>query len=306
MKPAPHYAGLLAAALLAAAPATGQPAIRDHGTAGELRVLFFGDAGTGGRAQYETGRTMHQVCQRQGCDLALVLGDNIYDAGVTGVDDPKFHSHFELPYEAFGRFDFWLVPGNHDWRGNVAAQIAYTDLSPRWRQPAAHFVVPALPAWVQIYGFDTQNISAAQADAARPFFCGSAATWKIAFGHHPIHAHGRHEGNVETAAVLLPLFEECGVQLYLSGHEHHLEHITARHFDQVVSGAAATTRRVKHRPYQPGDASRQNFARASLGFGTLHLTPGSLDLVFHDRHGGEIYRWATTPGRHGLDRAAAN
>src|SRR5689334_22273126 len=91
-----------------------------------IEVLLFGDAGTGSQDQLDVADVMHQVCIHRGCDFALQLGDNIYENGVTSVDDKKFKTRFEIPYESFGRFDFWTIPGNHDWRGNVQAEVDYS------------------------------------------------------------------------------------------------------------------------------------------------------------------------------------
>lgn len=43
-----------------------------------LRVLAFGDAGTGSSTQYEIAETMHRVCEKEFCDMAIMLGDNFY------------------------------------------------------------------------------------------------------------------------------------------------------------------------------------------------------------------------------------
>src|SRR5688500_13312696 len=94
---------------------------RDHSGAERLGFLVFGDAGTGDASQYRVGSGMLAACERHGCDFALVLGDNVYEDGIESVYDADLDDKFEYPYADFGRFDFWLVPGNHDHRGSIAA-----------------------------------------------------------------------------------------------------------------------------------------------------------------------------------------
>lgn len=134
----------------------------------ELLFLVFGDSGTGKPDQWKVAGHMVAECEASGgCDFALMAGDNIYPSGIDpdaaspGALDPVFIEKFEQPYAAFGRLDFWAVPGNHDWRirGSVDAQARYSSISQRWRMPARDYAVPRLPDWIHIYGLDTSWIS---------------------------------------------------------------------------------------------------------------------------------------------------
>jgi len=74
-----------------------------------LRFIVIGDSGSGSAGQYAVGEAIAEVCQRKdefvddmafpGCDLVVGLGDNIYESGVTSVDDPQFAEKFEKPFE---------------------------------------------------------------------------------------------------------------------------------------------------------------------------------------------------------------
>ena len=48
-----------------------------------------------------------------------LLGDNIYDSGVTSVTDPQWQTKFEIPYMGVN-LPFYVVLGNHDYGGNGA------------------------------------------------------------------------------------------------------------------------------------------------------------------------------------------
>jgi hypothetical protein len=56
----------------------------------------------------------------------LSLGDNFYSVGVTSVDDARWQQTFERVYSPLnhiGQLDWYALAGNHDYHGNVAAQV---------------------------------------------------------------------------------------------------------------------------------------------------------------------------------------
>lgn len=253
-----------------------------------LRILVFGDSGSGTNVQLRLGREMGRVCRESGgCDFAMVAGDLLYDASNKESD---FHDRFELAYEPLGRLDFWMVPGNHDWmvRGLVDAEVRYSDTSPRWRMPSHDYPIPLLPDWIQIYGLDTTKlefgIEDGQVERAREELCG-AVGWRLLLGHHPIYGSGHHTGAKGELtpiknALLEPLIEKCAVQIYFSGHEHQQEHLQAPEFEQVIQGAAAKLRPLgKGRKRDP--AVRQMVAESNYGFAIVEVTPERLVLRFY-------------------------
>ena len=64
--------------------------------------------------------------------------------------------------------------------------------------------------------------------------------WKLLFGHNPVYNSGHHRNDGQErrtrATVEQPLILACGIDLYLAGHAHHQEHLTARGFEQVIQG----------------------------------------------------------------------
>jgi tartrate-resistant acid phosphatase type 5 len=271
----------------------------------EKVILVFGDSGTGSSTQFKIGKAMHQVCQKEGCHFALMLGDNIYEKGVENVFDKQFQDKFEKPYAAFGRFDFWAVSGNHDWRKDGLSQISYTAHSDRWRMPAIHYKVPDTPDWLHIYGFDTSHINDEQVAAARAHLCGKPG-WRFIMGHHPIHSNGYHGDEKIMTEKVLPLVKECKIQVYFSGHDHDQEHITGMDFEQFVQGAAAKSRLVWKPKYKKGDTKRQNFATSDKGFAVARVTPARLQVKFFNSGGKQIYYWEGTPEGVGLQKVNSN
>jgi hypothetical protein len=265
------------------------PAATDHRGKERLRILVFGDSGTGKSDQHEVGRHMAAECARRGgCDLALMLGDNLYGDGRL-ADDAEFDARFERPYEPLGTLEFWAVPGNHDWSSSerIAAEIAYTQRSPRWRMPARDFTVPLLPDWIRIHGVDTNTLARGreldQVERAAAALCGRDG-WKLLFGHHPVYTSGWHgdaRGVYEKAAARLlePLIERCGVQFYLSGHDHDQEHLSAPGFEQIVQGAAGKLRRIRTIDERPAGVV-QRAGAALFGFALLEIGADALEVRF--------------------------
>jgi hypothetical protein len=78
-----------------------------------LRFVAMGDTGKGNQGQKDVGAAIAAHCAARGCDFVQLLGDNIYDSGVTSVDDPQWQTKFEEPYKLVTQ-PFYVVLGNHD------------------------------------------------------------------------------------------------------------------------------------------------------------------------------------------------
>ena len=118
-----------------------------------VTFVVLGDMGDGSLAQTHVAHAMASVCQRDGCDFILGLGDNIYPHGVHSAYAPAFQDTFERPYASLQDIDFWMILGNHDWKHLVTgaqAQVDYTLHSDRWRLPHVHYAIPFLPPWLHL------------------------------------------------------------------------------------------------------------------------------------------------------------
>ena len=257
-----------------------------------LVILVFGDGGTGEAGQYRVGHAMAEVCRRRGCDLALMLGDNLYENGieVTARSDvaasrqeilAQFEDKFERPYQGFRSFDdfhfwFWVALGNHDYRRNaVGAMLTYSEFSPLWRLPALHYEIPRLPEWIQIHAAHTdtdvrRDLNGLQVASIRRAMCaeGNRDRWRILFGHHPIYNSGHHRNDRQErrtrALIETPLIAACGVHVYFAGHAHHQEHLTAPGFEQIIQGAAGKTKAAIVGARTRGCASGTSRERSAL------------------------------------------
>ncbi len=268
-----------------------------------FRFVAVGDTGKGNQGQLDVARGIGRYCRVHGCDFAVLLGDNIYDSGVTSAADPQFAHKFETPYAGLG-LPFHVVLGNHDYGGGGAGdehhkgqfQIDYTRRSRTWRLPAAYY------RWqrgeVELFALDTNaQMHSRDTDQARDvamWITSSTARWKIAYGHHPYRSNGPHgdAGRYEGAAGVTPwsgdgvkhFFDAhiCGqVDLYLSGHDHSRQWLTepcGGRTELVVSGAGASASSL------PG-AHPTHFQSLALGFVAIAIEGGTLTAEAVDVNG---------------------
>ena len=180
-----------------------------------VRFAVIGDSGTGERAQYEVGAQMQRFHESFPFDFVIMLGDNIY--GSQGTPDLK--RKFEDPYKGLldGGVKFYASLGNHDDPNqrfykpfNMGGQRYYTFRN----GPAQFFVMDSTY-------MDPEQLSWLQRQLAE-----SRATWKICYFHHPLYSDGKFHGpDVDLRARVEPIFQQAGVNVVFSGHEHFYERI---------------------------------------------------------------------------------
>jgi acid phosphatase len=111
----------------------------------------------------------------------------------------------------------------------------------------------------------------------------SNAPWKIVVGHHPIYSGG-HGDCAELVAQIAPLLEAHGVQAYINGHDHSLQHIRRGRVDYICAGAGADS--VGH----VGPVSGTRYCLSRPGFAMFKLDPEALRLEFRDLTGSSLYQ----------------
>lgn len=278
-----------------------------------LRFFVLGDLGVGenkskNHHQQKVANAMHHICPPRsnerdwGCDFALMAGDLIYPSGVSDVFDSALNRRFDDIYKSFGSFPFYGSLGNHDYEGSVKALIEYKHFSDRWRVLDLFFSVPSLPSWANIRvidsnGFVTGSPAPATESAQITWLnqnCPENDGWHFLLGHHPTASSGKHGGNKEVLDSLYQLHEECAVDVYFAGHDHHLEHLSSSDiFDVFINGGGGA--RTKSANRRESDFSltsssgeklskTQNFVAATHGFIIVDLTPQSMTASIYDVH----------------------
>jgi acid phosphatase len=217
------------------------------------RFIVIGDMGTGRPDQYKVAAAMAQRAKSDHVDFILTVGDNIYENGISSVDDPQWKSKFEDVY-ADPALQLPIYPslGNHDHRGNPQAQIEYSQRNKNWKMPALYYTFTRTlgdETTVQYFAIDSDPIQQSLGGSREQLtwldaeLGKSNARWKIVFGHHTLYSHvgeDRAEERKIMIAALEPLFTKHKVDVYLAGHDHTLEMLKPiKGVNYVITGGGA-------------------------------------------------------------------
>ena len=126
-----------------------------------VRVLAFGDFGTGTENQKQVAAAMLGFHKKSAFDFAITLGDNFYSVGMESPTDPRWKTWWDDLYNPLG-IKFYATMGNHDWGSadSPAAELLYARQSQSWQMPSPYYTFTAGP--VQFFALDSNEISEAQ------------------------------------------------------------------------------------------------------------------------------------------------
>ncbi len=275
----------------------------------EYRFLVIGDWGRSGQAaQWSVARAMGEYNAAFHAQAIVSTGDNFYCCGVASIDDPQWMSSFENVYRHHTlHVDWYPVVGNHDYRGSVQAEIDYSRKSRRWRMRDRYYAVNTtapdgtriLFAFIDTNPFITayrlhadefsdllSQDTAQQLAWLDSMLAHSDAAWKIVVGHHPVYSSFTAEGDPRPlSSHLLPQFERWGVDCYLCGHEHNLQHahVEGKRLHQFISGAGAEA--------WPADSlPATRFQSDVPGFLAVSVTRENIEVRVIDEEGEELYQ----------------
>ncbi len=279
-----------------------------------IRFVALGDTGEGNAAQYAVADAMVTVCAARGCDFGMLLGDNFYPTGVSGVDDDQFQDKFEIPYADLD-MPFYVAGGNHDYGGEgigiefwkLDYEVAYSDQSDKWRMPNNFysFMVDdvqfvALDTNAILYSLYGSLMGAEDQEAWIEDRWAEPARLRVAFGHHPYVSNGKHgnAGEYEGLADWIPLVDiprgdyvkeffdghVCDMaDIYFSGHDHDRQWLAPPatcNTEFVVSGSGSKL---------TDNAERGNLSNfedfTSEGFVWVEITGTDVRLAFYDKNG---------------------
>lgn len=260
-------------------------------TSGSLDFIVVGDWGRSGEYfQKDVANQMGKASHQLGAEFIVSTGDNIYPKGVASVHDPLWKTNFEDIYTAFSlQKDWFPVLGNHDYAGNPQAELEYGKISRRWIMPSRYHSMEQRAddgTKVLLVFLDTSPFEKGYyASAEEPFRTNirsqdtaaqkawlvntlqqSDAAWKIVFGHHPLYTSGPRKGRINTVAESLqPTLEANGVDFYIAGHEHVLEHDQlSSSLTHIISGAGSEVTPSTGNPLTRFVASEHGFITCSV------------------------------------------
>jgi tartrate-resistant acid phosphatase type 5 len=246
-----------------------------------------------------------------------------YEDGVTGIHDDMWDSAFHSVYAAPSLNVPWYgVLGNHDYHGDISAQIDRTVVSGEtmWYMPSTYYSVDySVPGGgvmtivyidtclLDPYAKDTEDVlsnphwvdertdhldwidSTLAAASAR-------SNWLVVAGHYPIYSMGEHGDDSYLVNDLLPILKEHNVHVYMAGHDHNHQHIFKDGLHHIISGNSAG-----RGPFGEGGYQNLGISAATdqvmhyhlaCGFTVASVTARNLTFTFIDNHG--VVKYATT------------
>ena len=206
--------------------------------AAPVRVWVLGDCGTRTAGQTAVRDAFYTWNGSTRVDLALLLGDNAYN---NGTDTEYQGAIFDLYPESLRQGVFWSTIGNHDTAQatNPALTIPYFKI---FTNPTAGESGGIASGTEKYYAFDhgpihficldsmtsSRSATGAMATWLKSDLAATTKPWLIAFWHHPPYTKGSHDSDSEVELqemrqVFVPIMEDYGVDLVLSGHSHSYE-----------------------------------------------------------------------------------
>lgn len=257
---------------------------------GTLRLAVTGDTGEGAEA---VAKGIARVHAADPLDAIVLTGDNFYPCGVTSERDPRWSVN--LPLTSIG-VPVFPVLGNHDFcgRADPDAQVRATGVIANWRFPARQY---ALRTHVADFAFvDTTPFVKGKGNAVEPairtVLTGSKRRWQVVVGHHPLFSSGYHgyfpRDDVAKMRTLIPALRETGTDLYICGHDHHVELIMGRML-HLVSGAGSSPVppvKLRARTVFPEEIRLER-----IGFAVVELSAKRIRVRMYDGNGKARTEW---------------
>src|SRR5690606_28758827 len=170
-------------------------------------------------------------------ELLLFLGDIAYTHGTAAELDANFFGVFQRYLRVVPAF---TAMGNHEYRTDDA-RFYLRDLVLPGRERYYSF------DWgdVHVVVLDTNRLDDEQLAWLEQDLAGRTRRWVIVGGHHPPYSSSWRGDNRPAQRLLVPIFEHYGVDLVLSGHEHHYERLLPQanvHYVVTGGGGGRLTR----------------------------------------------------------------
>lgn len=249
------------------------------------KLWVIGDSGKGGANQRKVYEQMLKYIENDFNNLGMwiLLGDNAYSSG----EQKQYNKNLFEPYiELVKRFVPWAIIGNHD-----ARRWAFYDI---WEFPTEGESGGVPSGHKEFYSVDNGNLHLVMLDSEtverspdsemaqwlRKDLSANTKPWVIVALHTPPYSDGGHKSDSdydsggrlkEMRENFVPIFDEFGVDLVLSGHSHNYERskLMKNH-----TGKSDTFDAKKHL-VQDANSCYTKALKATKGSGTIYQVCGS-------------------------------
>ncbi len=268
------------------------------GTRQPIRVWALGDSGTA-NANAEAVRDAYEVyAGSRYTDVWLMLGDNAYPIG---TDDQYQAAVYDMYPGTLRQSPLWATLGNHD--GVTSHSLPFPPYGPYYNM----FSFPAAaeaggqPSGTEAYysfdygnihfvGLNSQDVDRSPAGAMLTWLewdlMNTTQDWIVAFWHHPPYTKGSHDSDnvadsggrlFDMRENALPILEDWGVDLVLTGHSHSYERslLLDGHYD--ISTTLIPAMQLDDGDGQiEGDGAYQKLGSGPVGHqGAVYIVGGS-------------------------------
>ena len=275
-----------------------------------LNFYLANDLGRNGYYDQKTvAETMGKMAEAIDIEFVVAAGDIHHFEGVQSVSDPLWMTNYELIYTHPDLMIPWYpVCGNHEYRSNTDAVVAYSGISARWEMPSKYytFVKDEDGVTVRVVMLDTTPMidkyreeTDKYADASKSDYTEqlewldgvlseAGEDWVLVVGHHPIFAYTDKTESERTNLQqrLDPVLRKYGnVDMYLCGHIHTFQHIRREgcDIDYVVNSSGSLSRD----DVQPIDGTV--FCSNESGYSLITVDENELDLYMLDKEGNVLH-----------------
>ena len=269
-----------------------------NGSTDKYTAWILGDCGTGNDNQRAVRDAYYNYIGNDHTDMILFLGDNAYNSG---TDTEYQNAFFQNMYEdKLINSSAWSCPGNHDmYTANSSTQTGpYYDIFSFPKNAEAGGIASGTEAY---YSFDYGNIHVISLDSddtdrnpGSPMLtwlendlAANTQYWTVVIFHHPPYTKGSHNSDNpndsggrmdDMRENVLPILEDYGVDVVLSGHSHSYErsYFIEDHFGYSNTWDPATMLIDGGDGRTDGDGNYKKYNNSALADdGTVYLTAGS-------------------------------
>jgi len=208
------------------------------GTSKPTRIWVLGDSGTANADSAAVRDAYYAYTGVRHTDIWLMLGDNAYPDGTLAEYQAAV---FDTYPEMLRKSVLWPTFGNHD----ADSADASTQTGPYFElftMPTAGEAGGLSSGTEAYYSFEYGNVhfvvletNGSNLALGGPMLtwlesdlAGTAQDWVIAFFHHPPYSKGSHDTDIDPPMLevrenVVPILEDYGVDLTLTGHSHSYE-----------------------------------------------------------------------------------
>jgi hypothetical protein len=269
-----------------------------YGKETPARIWVVGDSGTGEAHQMLVHRAMadYTAEQKRPLDFYLHVGDMAYGQGTDGQFQTKFFNPYQ---ETLRNTVCWASLGNHEGHSSNGERGVgpFFDAYVCPKKGEAGGVPSGSESFysfnygdIHVICLNSHDIDRSPGGAMAKWLVRDLASaksrWIIGFWHHPPYTKGTHDSDseeqlVEMRKFIMPILENGGVDLVLSGHSHIYER------SMLIDGAYATPTTARGVILDDGDGNPKG-GGAYLKSGKTTPRNGTVAVV--TGHGGALGR----------------